>query len=107
MKQSTIDLIAEHNKSSEYRIVSDIWDCEEKRERLKKYIANNETEKALILKDILFDKEQNILIKYLSLTDNIGVHQAVKEYFEEYTAITKEEIEEATKLFQSLKKDTE
>lgn len=55
----------------------------------------------------MFDKEQNILIKFLSLTDNIEVHQAVKEYFEEYTAITKEEIEEATKLFQSLKKDTE
>lgn len=35
MKQSTIDLIAKHNKGSEYRIVSDIWDCEEKRERIK------------------------------------------------------------------------
>ena len=104
MKKSTIDLINRNNKGSEYRIVSDIWDCEEKRERLKKYIANNETERALILKDVLFDKEQDVLIKSLSLTDNIGVHQAVKEYFEEYPAITKEEVEEATKLYHAHRK---
>ena len=107
MKQSTIDLIAKHNKGSEYRIVLDIWDCEENRQRLKNYIKKNEAKKTLILKEILYDREQNRLIKLLPLTDNIGVHQAVKEYFEEYPAITKEEIEEATKLYHAKYPTTE
>lgn len=101
MKQSTIDLIAKHNKSNEYNIVTDIWDCEETRQGLKERISNNDIKGIYLWKKSLYRTEQDVLIKILSLTDNIGVHQAVKEYFEEYPAITKEEIEEATKLYHS------
>lgn len=99
MKQSTIDLIAKHNKGSEYRIVLDIWNCEETRQGLKERIDNNDIKGIYLWKKSLYDTEQNRLLKLVHLTDNIGVHQAVKEYFEEYPAITKEEIEEATRLF--------
>lgn len=99
MKQSTIDLINKNNKGSEYNIVLDIWYCEETRQELKEYINKKDVEGIYLWKKSLYRREQDVLIKILSLTDNIGVHQAVKEYFEEYPAITKEEVEEATKLY--------
>ena len=107
MKQSTIDLIAKHNKSNEYNIVIDIWDCEKTRQGLKERISNNDIKGIYLWKKSLYDTEQDVLIKILSLTDNIGVHQAVKEYFEEYPAITKEEVEEATKLYHAKYPTTE
>ena len=107
MKQSTIDLIAKHNKGSEYNIVIDIWYCEKTRQELKEYINKNDVEGIYLWKKSLYRREQDVLIKILSLTDNIGVHQAVKEYFEEYPAITKEEVEEATKLYHAKYPTTE
>lgn len=102
MRQSTIDLINRYKEGSEYRIIEAIMHCEERRKKLKKHIENNEVKEALLL----FTIEREILIKSLFITSNIGIHQAVEEYFNEYPAITEKEKRESSIVYNSLHKNT-
>ncbi len=48
-------VINKNNKGSEYNIIIDIWDCEEKRQGLKEQIRKNDVEGIYLWKKNLYN----------------------------------------------------